>query len=242
MGEVNPWHVGNTMLECGKYFAHVYLDDSCCELDVYSLEGSDGHVVKVVAFLEEDGTVDNYLTNAIGRNDLSNQALCDILDEIYCRPESLGDIVLDTREGIKLRFETDGTSQTLWNAFRSYIRIFERKAVSEKGAGMGQLQVKSRERVGCSFMGKGIKGNPIMGVITDAVKVVYDEYDVGFQQWKGREIVRVLYLTDNGYVIDDVSLADGEYEIEDYAPNWRCKKDPVWEMAANKRHHIPWEE
>lgn len=91
-----------------------------------------------------------------------------------------------------------------------------------------QLQVKSSVMVGCVFLGKGIVGHPEMGVIVECREVVFDMWDVMFQEWTGKhEMTKVMYRTDTGYAFDQDTL-DGMYQIENYAPNWRAKKKDAW--------------
>lgn len=92
-----------------------------------------------------------------------------------------------------------------------------------------QLQVKSSINRGCTFFGKGIVNRPEMGVVVECREVLLDEWDVGFCHWSGRnEVTKIMYRTDNGYSFDDDMLADGMFEIEEYAPNWRSHKKDAW--------------
>ena len=86
---------------------------------------------------------------------------------------------------------------------------------------------------GCVFLGKGIVDHPEMGVIIECRKVVFDEWDVMFQEWLGkRETTKVMYRTDTGYAFDHSRIEDGTYEIEQYAPNWRAHKKDAWGLIG----------
>ena len=92
-----------------------------------------------------------------------------------------------------------------------------------------ELQVKYVRPMGCTFLGKGIVNHPEMGIVTQSAEVVFDTFDVMRQVWTdAHELKKVVYKTDNGYVFDEDQLADGYFEIEEYAPNWRAKKPPVF--------------
>lgn len=84
------------------------------------------------------------------------------------------------------------------------------------------LRTKKIETCGCTFLGKGIVGRPEMGVVAEAKMVTFDEWDFIDLNWKGEEVTRTMYWTDNDYAFDDTMLRpDGPFEIELYAPNWR---------------------
>ena len=85
------------------------------------------------------------------------------------------------------------------------------------------LDVKRDKAAGCTFLEKGIVGRPEMGVVAECREVTFDEWDFIEQSWKDREVKRLLYRTDTGYVFDesDIFGPDARLEIEQYAPNWR---------------------
>ena len=91
------------------------------------------------------------------------------------------------------------------------------------------LSVKASAPYGCTFLGKGIVGREEMGVVIECRMVWFDEWDVMQQRWIGKNQVRkIMYRTDNGYAFDHDALVDGTYKIEQYAPNWRARKNNPW--------------
>lgn len=88
--------------------------------------------------------------------------------------------------------------------------------------------IKSVSKIGCTFLGKGIKGHPEMGVVSEAKSVIFAEKDV-FGDWvDGTEQEFVLVRTDNGFCFDS-DMLDRLFVIENYAPNYRSKNDiSVW--------------
>lgn len=91
--------------------------------------------------------------------------------------------------------------------------------------------VKSSTAMGCTFLGKGIKHRPEMGVVMECREVVMDEKDI-FGEWAGEELIVVMFRTDNGYVFDGRQLQDGSIVIENYAPNWRAKAGYPWKVVS----------
>lgn len=92
------------------------------------------------------------------------------------------------------------------------------------------LNVKYSKSCGCVFFGKGIVDRPEMGVVSECREVVFDEFDVMRQEWKGREVVKIVYKTDNGYSFDDDDIrgSNARLKIDNYAPSWRAKKGDCW--------------
>ena len=92
-----------------------------------------------------------------------------------------------------------------------------------------ELQVKYVRPMGCVFLGKGIVDRPEMGIVTECAEVIFDTFDVMRQVWTdAHEEKKIVYKTDNGFVFCEDELESGYYEIEEYAPNWRAKKPPVF--------------
>ena len=91
------------------------------------------------------------------------------------------------------------------------------------------MNVKNSKEYGCTFLGKGIVGRPEMGVVVQCREVIFDEWDVMRQDWKGHEVKKLVFKTDTGYVFDedDYLGPDARLEIELYAPNWRAKKGGI---------------
>ena len=89
------------------------------------------------------------------------------------------------------------------------------------------LYVKKTNTEGCTFLGKGIKGHPEMGVVVDCRVVCLDEMDI-YKNWKNNEVSVILVRTSTGYAFDASKLRDRTYEIEEYAPNSHRQWRDAW--------------
>lgn len=88
------------------------------------------------------------------------------------------------------------------------------------------LYVKKSEKIGATFLGKGIVGHPEWGVVVEVRDVTFDQKDV-FGDWEGTEFTQTWCRTDNGFTFDAARLG-GDILIENYAPNWRAETKGAW--------------
>lgn len=74
---------------------------------------------------------------------------------------------------------------------------------------------------GCTFLGKGIIDHPEMGVVVECRQITFDDWDPITSEWKGDELITLMYWTDNDFSFVQDDLDSGRFQIELYAPNIR---------------------